>query len=238
MKLVILTLLFTFLTHAHAAKIENQDVQGTWYLNIHESLKEANYQEGHRYFYFQNLQLKINNDVTEASFSGTDHAFFERGFDAIIKNNKLVLERQKTLIEKTQDQLSGDDKFNYTKKKILITQNKSDLIVKVRPDQGEKELEMVFSRTPNATPRKAFKVKYNTLYVSEEPINGKNWTLTFNQQGSAELVTDKGAQILPFTIAWSKKVFLGEGEYLVKSFSKALNVYSKEHDKMYAFWPQ
>ena len=238
LKALISVVFFLFSTVSFAGVSKPDDVSGTWYLDIHQTLKEVSYREGPRYFDYKNIIMKVNSDASEAEFSGIKHAFFEKGFDATIRKNKLVLERKKSLFQKAMDKATGDDKFNYKKKKILFFKKKNRLIAKVRPDKGEKEMELVFTRNENPKPKKAFKVKYGTRYLSEEPIQGQRCSLTFNKNGQAEITTHRGQQTLPFTIAWSKKVFLGEGEYLVKSFSKALNLYSVEEDAMFAFFPE
>lgn len=235
------TLLLTFLivfSNVNTADLEADKVTGKWYLNIHESLKEANYKEGSRYFELKDLVLTVSTDAEEASFSGMNHPFFEQEFEGELKTNKYVLMPKKSLAEKMYDKATGNDKFNYTKQKVLITIRKDKLIAKVRPDKGEKELELIFSREENPTPKKEFIVKYDTDYISEEAIDGVYWELKFLDNGTAKLKKGDIEEVLPVTTAWSKKVFLGEGEYLVKSFSKALNVYSKENDEMYAMFPK
>lgn len=213
------------------------DVKGTWYIDLHQTLKEVGYKEGPRYFDYRGVTLKVSDDASSAEVIGTDHAFFAKGFDGAIRHNKLVLERKKSLFERAADKVSGDDKFNYKKQKILVFSKKDRLIAKVRPDKGEKEMELVFTRNPDPRPKKAFRVKYDTLYLSEDPVHGKRWELTFDKKGQARLVTHQGTETLPYIVTHSKKVFLGEGAYLVKSFSKALNVYSVAEDEMFAFFP-
>lgn len=230
-------ILMFWLSWAQASVKSADDVKGTWYIDMHQTLKEVGYKEGPRYFDYKGIKLEVNDDATSAEVVGIEHEFFSKGFDATIRQNKLVLERKKSLLERAADKASGDDKFNYTKQKILVFSKKDRLIAKVRPDKGEKEMELVFTRNPSPKAKKDFKVKYDTLYLSEDPIKGKRWELTFDKSGRAQLVTHKGIKSLPYIVTHSKKVFLGEGEYLVKSFSKALNVYSVEEDEMFAFFP-